>query len=72
MGQVNRSPNRAEDGTLEHLVGVLAQLGSPEVLVDIMDDEERRTWELESTLPKIEVPDNPILEEALMRFPFAN
>ena len=59
-------------GTLEHLVGVLAQLGSPEVLVDIMDDEERRTWELESTLPKIEVPDNPIREEAWMRFPFAN
>ena len=42
------------------------------MLVDIMDDEERRTWELESALPKIEVPDNPILEEAWMRFPFAN
>ena len=59
-------------GTLEHLVGVLAQLGGPEVLMDIMDDGERRTWELESALPKIEVPDNSILEEAWMRFPFAN
>ena len=53
-------------------MGVLAQLGGLEMLVDIMDDEERRTWELESALPKIEVPDNPILEEAWMRFPFAN
>jgi hypothetical protein len=55
---------------IEHLVDVVAVLGGPQPLVDIVTDEERRTWNLENALPNIEAPRNRILDEAWSRYPF--
>lgn len=55
---------------IERLVDVIAALGGPQPLVEIVADEERRTWNLENALPNIEVPGNRLLEEAWSRFPF--
>lgn len=55
---------------IERLVDVAAALGGPQPLVEIVADEERRTWNLENALPNIEVPGNRLLEEAWSRFPF--
>jgi hypothetical protein len=53
------------------LVDVVCALGGPQPLVDIVTDQERRTWNLENALPDIAVVKNPILDEAWQRYPFA-
>jgi hypothetical protein len=55
---------------IEHLVDVVMALGSPQPLIDIIADDERRSWNLENALPSIDVPKNPILNEAWERYPF--
>jgi hypothetical protein len=55
---------------IERLVDVVCALGRPQPLLDIVADQERRTWNLENALPNIEVVKNPILDEAWQRYPF--
>lgn len=55
---------------VERLVDVVSVLGGPQPLVDILNDDDRRTWSLGNALPDIEVPKNPILDEAWKRYPF--
>ncbi len=55
---------------LERLVDVLRTIGGPEPLIKVLDDPDRRTWNLENGLPDITVPKNPILDAAWNRFPF--
>jgi hypothetical protein len=55
---------------IERLVDVLATLGGPRTLTEMLADPERRTWNLANALPDIEVPKNPILDSAWKSFPF--
>ncbi|MFI4991433.1 MAG: hypothetical protein ACHQHO_11040 [Solirubrobacterales bacterium] len=55
---------------LERLVDVLRTVGGPDPLTQVLDDPDRRTWNLENALPETEVPKNPILDAAWSRFPF--
>jgi hypothetical protein len=55
---------------IEHLVDVLATVGGPGPLTDVLDDPQRQTWNLANALPDIEVPKNPILDSAWERLPF--
>jgi hypothetical protein len=55
---------------IEQLVDVVTVLGGPQPLVDIVTDEDRRTWNLENALPNIDVPRNRILDKAWSRYPF--
>ncbi len=55
---------------LEHLVDVLCAVGGPEPLTKVLDDAERRTWNLENALPDVPTSKNPILDAAWNRFPF--
>jgi hypothetical protein len=56
---------------LERLVDVLCIAG-PDPLIKVLEDPDRRTWNIENALPDIEVPKNPILDAAWSRFPFPN
>jgi hypothetical protein len=56
--------------TLERLVDGLRTAGGPELLLDVLHDPDRRTWNLENALPDLETPKNPILDAAWNRFPF--
>ena len=55
---------------LERLVDLVRVVGGPQPLIDAAAHEDRRTQGLESALPDIVVPKNPILEEAWNRYPF--
>lgn len=55
--------------SIERLVDVMIGQGGPESLVDILNDTERSTWNLENALPTIETHKNPILAEAWDRYP---
>jgi hypothetical protein len=55
---------------LERLVDVLAAVGGPDPLIQLLEDPDRSTWNIENALPQIEVPRNPILAAAWDRFPF--
>jgi hypothetical protein len=55
---------------LERLVDVLRTVGGPGPLIKVLDDPDRRTWNLENALPDITVSKNPILDAAWSRFPF--
>jgi hypothetical protein len=57
---------------LERLVDVLRAVDKPEALIEVLDDPDRRTWNLENALPNVEVSKNPILDAAWKRFPFPN
>lgn len=74
MGKFLRDPlvptTIASVRAIEHLVDVVTALGGPQPLIDIVTDEERRTWNLENALPNIEVSKNPILKEAWEKYPF--
>lgn len=56
---------------IEHLIGVMEVQGGPYSLIEIVQDEERRNWNLETALPKVDIPKNSILEEIWRRYPFA-
>lgn len=56
--------------SLERLVDVLRDAGGPEPLLEIVRDEDRRTWSLEAALPHVELPKNPILAAAWDQLPF--
>lgn len=56
--------------TLERLVDVLRTVGGPEPLIKVLDDPDRRAWNLENALPDVTVSKNPILDAAWNRFPF--
>jgi hypothetical protein len=56
---------------IERLVDVVCALGGPQPLLDIVNDQERRTWSLENALPDIEVVKNPILDAAWNSYPFS-
>ena len=55
---------------IEQLVDVVSQIGTPRPLIDIANDDERHTWNLETALPNISTPENPILANAWNRYPF--
>lgn len=55
---------------IERLVDVISALRSPQPLIDILTDPDRRTWNLENALPDIEVVKNPILDNAWQQYPF--
>lgn len=54
---------------LERLVDVLRAVGEPEALTTILDDPDRRTWNLENALPDLATRKNPILDAAWSRLP---
>lgn len=54
----------------EHLVDVLRAKGGPEPLLAVVQDPERRTWNLENALPNLPGARNPILDAAWKRLPF--
>jgi len=55
---------------LERLVDLLRTVDGPEPLIKVLDDRDRRMWNLENALPDITVSKNPILDAAWNRFPF--
>jgi hypothetical protein len=55
---------------LERLVDVLRTVEGPEPLIKVLDDPDRRSWNLENALPDITVSRNPILDAAWNLFPF--
>ena len=55
---------------LERLVDVLRTVGGPDPLLKVLDDPDRRMWNLENALPEIEMTKNPLLDAAWNRFPF--
>jgi hypothetical protein len=55
---------------LERLVDVLCAVGGPDPLIKVLDDPDRRTWNLENALPDLETSKNPILDAAWNRFLF--
>jgi hypothetical protein len=56
--------------TLERLVDTLRAGGGPESLSNVLEDPDRRTWNLENALPDLETSKNPILDAAWSRLPF--
>ncbi len=57
---------------LERLVDTLCALGGPDPLIKVLEDPDRRTWNLENALPDLQTSKNPILDAAWSRFPFPN
>lgn len=55
---------------IERLVDVVSAHGGPQPLIDIITDQDRRTWNLENALQSIDAPKNPILDAAWDRYPF--
>jgi hypothetical protein len=57
---------------IEQLVGTVRHLGHPQPLLDLVNDPDRRTWNLENALPRMDLPKNPLLLEAWDGYPFPN
>jgi hypothetical protein len=62
----------ASVGALEHLVAIGRRRPASTILAEILDDEERRTWDLTTALVGYTEAgdDNPILRQAWEQYPF--
>lgn len=62
----------ASVGALEHLVAIGQRRAASTILAEILADNERRTWDLATTLADFTElgDDNPILRQAWERYPF--
>ena len=49
---------------------MLCSVGGRDPLTKVLDDPDRRTWNLENALPDVETSKTPILDAAWNRFPF--
>lgn len=54
----------------EHLVNALRTIGGPNPLLTVLEDPDRRTWNLENALPDAPTERNPLLDAAWKRLPF--
>jgi hypothetical protein len=62
----------ASVGALEHLIAIGQRRAASAILAEILDDEERRTWDLTTALLGYSETgdDNPILRQAWNQYPF--
>ena len=62
----------ASVGALEHLVAIGQRRAASTILAEILDDDERRTWDLTTALVGYTEAgdDNPILRQAWEKYPF--
>lgn len=62
----------ASVGALEHLIAIGQRRAASTILAEILDDEERRTWDLTTALLDYGEAgdDNPILRQAWQQYPF--